>query len=140
MMTSDLSTGTVKAAWAARALAALVILVLLVDAGTCLFAPQLLAQSMEATGFPMELASAIGMILLVCVTLFAIPPTRVLGAILLTGFLGGAICTHFRLGEFASPPQIVSAVLGAAAWASIYLRPEGLRASASGALRAAAPF
>jgi hypothetical protein len=70
---------------------------------------------------------AIGGILLVCTVLFAVPRTSVLGAILITAFLGGAICTHFRVGEIASPPQIVCVALGVAAWASLYLRIGTLR-------------
>jgi hypothetical protein len=58
---------------------------------------------------------------------YAIPQTAVLGAILVTGFLGGAICTHFRLGSIVSPPQMISLVLGVMAWGGIYLRYPALR-------------
>lgn len=126
-MNADRLTRPGAAVWAGRILGALVVLVLLVDAGVSLFAPQLLAKSMEETNFPPALSSAIGVILLVCTVLFAVPRTSVLGAILITAFLGGAICTHFRVGEIASPPQIVCVVLGVAAWASLYLRIGTLR-------------
>ena len=105
-----------------------VVLALLADAGVCLFAPELLARNMEATGFPMDLSPVIGAILAISTLLYAIPRTSVLGAILVTGFLGGAICTHLRLGEFGSQPQVFSALLGIGAWASIYLRANTLRA------------
>ena len=62
-----------------------------------------------------------------CAILYALPPTAILGAILVTGFLGGAICTHFRLGRMVSPPQIVSLVLGVMAWGGLYLRIGDLR-------------
>jgi hypothetical protein len=64
---------------------------------------------MELTGFPPGLTFALSIIMLVC----AIPRTVVLGAILVTSLLGGAICTHFRIGEIASPPQLICLLLGA---------------------------
>lgn len=108
-------------------LTGLVVTILLLDAGVLLLAPEILAGSMNATGFPIELSPIIGMILLVSIVLYAIPHTSVMGAILLTAFLGGAICTHFRIGEIGSPPQLVSASLGFAVWAALYLRLESLR-------------
>ncbi|RYF59229.1 MAG: DoxX family protein [Comamonadaceae bacterium] len=113
---------------AGRGLGLVVVLALLADAGICLFAPELLARNMAATGFPMALAPVIGAILAVSTLLYANPRTTVLGAILVTGFLGGAICTHLRLGEFGSQPQVFSVLLGIGAWASIYLRASTVRA------------
>jgi hypothetical protein len=52
----------------------------------------------------------------------------VLGAILVTGFLGGAICTHFRLGELASPPQLICILLGLMTWGGLYFRDSRIRA------------
>lgn len=115
------------AARAGQILGGLVIALLLLDAGVMLLAPELLAGSMKATAFPIASAPIIGGILLGAIALYAIPRTSLLGAILLTGFLGGAICTHFRIGEIGSPPQLVSACLGVAIWASLYLRIESLR-------------
>lgn len=126
-MISPLNQPSGAAVVAGRLLSFVVTIVLLADAGVCLFAPELLAKNMEQTGFPTELSSAIGGLLAICTLLFAVSRTSVLGAILITGFLGGAICTHFRMGEFGSPPQIVSVMLGVAAWASIYLRMAGAR-------------
>lgn len=127
IMISDIHKKTSAAHWTGRILGALVVLALLADAGVNLFAPQFLAKNMELTGFPDHLSSVIGSIILVCTVLYMIPRTAVLGAILLTGFLGGAICTHLRLGEFGSASQIVSALLGMAAWASLYLRNNTVR-------------
>ena len=126
-MTSPDSKTSAAATWAGRILGALVILLLLADSAVNLMAPQLLARSMEETGFAPGQSSLIGAILLACVVLYAIPATRVLGAIVVTGFLGGAICTHFRMGDLASPPQIASLLIGVAAWASIYLCTPALR-------------
>ena len=59
---------------------------------------------------------------------YAIPQTAVLGAILIAGFFGGAICVHLRMGEIGGPPQIVSLVIGILAWAGLVLRDRTVRA------------
>ncbi|MGJ7506546.1 DoxX family protein [Variovorax sp. GT1P44] len=120
------------AVWTGRALGGIVVLLLLADGLVNLFAPELTSKAMVATGFPLALSRPLGVLILVCAALYAVPQTSVLGAILVTGFLGGAICAHFRLGLFLSPPQVVSLLLGIATWASLYLR--------FGALQALLPF
>ena len=57
-----------------------------------------------------------------------IPATAVLGAILVTGFLGGAICAHVRIGELGSPPELISLLLGAMTWGGLYARDPRIRA------------
>jgi hypothetical protein len=106
----------------------IVVLALLADAAVDLFSPAMIEAEMTATGFPANLAPVLGIIILVCAVLYAIPRTAVLGAILITGFLGGAICTHFRLGEMGAPPQIICLLLGVLTWAGLYLRDPRLRA------------
>ena len=108
--------------WAGRILSLLVVLALLGVAATMLFAKSAAHAQLAATGFPDSAGPVIGITAIVCVIFYAIPQTSVLGAILVTGFLGGAICTHFRLGEMGSPPQIISLVLGLMAWGGLYLR------------------
>ncbi len=114
--------------WIGYVMSGVVVLALLADANTQLFAPHMLKAEMDATGFPMSLAIPLGIIMLVCGILYAIPRTAVLGAILITGFLGGAICTHFRLGEYATPPQLICLLLGVLTWGGLYLRDTRLRA------------
>jgi hypothetical protein len=80
-----------------------------------------------ATGFADSAATPLAIIILFCAVLYAIPQTAVLGAILVTAFLGGAICTHFRLGSIASPPQIISLVLGLMTWGGLYLQNDHVR-------------
>ena len=63
---------------------------------------------------------------LTAITLFVIPPTAVLGAVLLTGYLGGAIATYVRIGEFY--PPLVPLTTALLAWLGIYLREDRLRA------------
>lgn len=108
--------------WTGRFISMLVVCALLADAASILIFPSSMQAKFAATGFPDYTAPLLGMIAVVCTILYAIPRTATLGAILLTGFLGGAICTHFRLGEFGSPPQIISVVLGVFIWGALYLR------------------
>lgn len=114
--------------WIGRALSAIVVLVLLADGATSLLAPHKLAAQMQETGFPMTMAAPLGIICLVSALLYAFPKTAALGAILVTGFLGGAVCAHFRLGEIGSPPQLVSLLLGVMTWGGLYLRDLRVRA------------
>jgi len=113
---------SMAAQWAGRVLSALVVLALLADAAVNLFTPAILKADMDATGFAQSSAPPLGGLMLVCAVLYGIPRTATLGAILITGFLGGAICAHFRIGEIGSPPQIISLVLGIMTWAGLYLR------------------
>lgn len=115
------------AVWTGRVLSALVVLALLADGAVALFAPAMLKADMDATGFAAAAARPIGIIVIVCAILYAVPRTTTLGAILITGFLGGAICTHFRIGEVGSPPQLVCLALGILTWAGLYLRKAQLR-------------
>ena len=116
-----------RASWVGWVFSGIVIVALAADAAVDLFSPALISAEMEATGYPASQATLLGLIILVCVILYAIPRTAVLGAILTTGFLGGAICVHFRLGEIGSPPQLISLLLGVMAWGGLYLRDERLR-------------
>ena len=102
-------------------------LALLADSAANLLKPRMLSEEIAARGFSLHQAPMIAIIILVCALLYAVPKTAVLGAILLTGFLGGAICTHFRLGELFSPPQIVCLTLGILAWGGLYLRDARVR-------------
>jgi hypothetical protein len=119
---------TTMSVWTGRILSTLVVLVLLADASINLFAPQLLKAEMSASGFPVELAPALAVLLLLCAALYAWPRTAVLGAILVTGFFGGAICLHLRMGEIGSPPQLISLVIGVLAWLGLFLRDAKVRA------------
>jgi hypothetical protein len=69
-------------------------------------------------GFSASSATPIGITEISCVLLYLVPPTRVLGAILLTGYLGGAVVTHVRVGE----PFIAPLVLGIVVWAGLFAR------------------
>ena len=74
-------------------------------------------------GYDPQVAPIIGMVALVSVVLYAIPQTAVLGAILLTGYLGGAVATHVRVGEGFAPAVVVGVLL----WSGLVLRDSRLR-------------
>jgi hypothetical protein len=113
---------------AGRIMSAFVVIALLADGAIQLFAPAQIASMLQETGFAMDLTRVVGPIILACAILYAIPATAVLGAILVTGFLGGAICAHVRIGELGSPPEIISLALGAMAWVGLYARDPRIRA------------
>ena len=80
---------------------------------------------MPKFGYDVSLAPWIGLSLLLCTILYAIPRTAALGAILLTGYLGGAVATQVRVGD---PWFLFPAVMAALAWAGLWCRSPGLRA------------
>lgn len=83
-----------------------------------------LDQGFAHLGLPATLALPLAILELGCVAVYLIPRTAILGAILLTGYLGGAICTHWRVGD----PFIVQVVLGVAVWGALWLREPRLEA------------
>ncbi len=76
-------------------------------------------------GYPASLSSPIGVVEILCAVLFIVPRTAVLGAILATGYLGGAIATHVRVQDYGS--VIAPLFLGIFVWAGLFLRDERLR-------------
>ena len=117
-----------RSLWAGRIMSAIDVLALAADGAIQLFAPAQIASMLHETGFAMDLTRVVGPTLLACAVLYAVPTTAVLGAILVTGFLGGAICAHVRIGELGSPPEIISLFLGAMTWGGLYLRDSRIRA------------
>jgi hypothetical protein len=109
-------------------MSAFVVIALVADGTIQLFAPAQIASVLQETGFAMDLTRIVGPIILAWAILYAIPTTAVLGAILVTGFLGGAICAHVRIGELGSPPEIISLLLGAMTWGGLYARNPRIRA------------
>jgi hypothetical protein len=82
-----------------------------------------LEQGFAHLGLPMSMRVPLAVLELTCAVVYMIPATSVLGAILLAGYLGGAICTHWRVGD----PFIVQVVLGLLVWLGLYLREARLR-------------
>ena len=114
--------------WAGRIMSAAVVVALMADGTIQLLAPAQIAGMLRETGFAMEATRVVGPIILACAILYAIPATAVLGAILVTGFLGGAICAHVRIGELGSQPELISLLLGAMTWGGLYARSPRIRA------------
>src|SRR6201998_2236712 len=117
-----------RSLWAGRIMSAIVVIVLVADGTIHLFVPAQIASALQETGFAMDLTRVVGPIILACAILYAIPATAVLGAILVTGFLGGAICAHVRIGPVGSPPEIISVLLGLMTWGGLYARDPRIRA------------
>jgi DoxX-like family len=85
------------------------------------------AEAFARLGFPLSLSVELGIIELVCVALYVIPRTSILGAILLTGYLGGAIATHLRVGDPLFD-TIFPILIGALVWGGPFLLDRRLRA------------
>ena len=107
--------------WTGRVLTGLSVLFLLFDAVGKLVMPPQVTEACARLGFPLALIPSVGILLLVCTAVYALPRTAILGAVLLTGFLGGAVAIQMRAGsplfETAFP-----VLFGVLVWAGILLR------------------
>jgi hypothetical protein len=115
-----------KTLWAGRIVSALPALMLLFS-GVLKLAKAPVVAEFARLGYPESVILGIGILELACMVVYIIPRTSVLGAILLTGYLGGAVATHVRVGDPLFN-VIIPAVLGALAWGGLYLRDVRLRA------------
>ena len=109
-------------------LSTLVILFMLMDATMKLLRLPIVLETTAQLGWPVESAVPLGIVLLVCTALYAFPRTSVLGAILLTAYLGGAVATHARIGSPIFSHMLFGVYLGLMLWGGLYLRDERLRA------------
>jgi hypothetical protein len=109
-------------------LSSLAILFLVMDSTMKLLALNVVLESGAALGFGgVDTARGLGIALIFCTILYAVPRTAVLGAILLTGYLGGAVATHVRVGSPLFSHVLFGVYLGVIVWAGIYLRDARLR-------------
>ena len=113
-----------KALWTGYIMSALPVLVLLMGAVTKFVKPAFVVDGFAHFGLPQHLIVGIGILELGCTIIYLIPRTAVLGAILLTGYLGGAILTHLRIGELV----IAQAIFGVLIWGGLYMRDLRVRA------------
>lgn len=113
-----------KALWTGRVLSTLPVLLLLFSGVMKVMRAAPVLEGFPKLGYPEGLAVGIGVLELVCTALYVWPRTAVLGAVLLTGYLGGATATHVRVGE----PFIAPVILGVLLWGGLYLRDARLRA------------
>jgi len=117
-----------KGLWAGSIVSALVALMLLADSVSKIMkaAPVLKAQA--ELGFPDSQTVGIGLILFICTLVYAIPRTSILGAILLTGYLGGAVAVKLRIGDSLFGQVLFPVYLGVMLWSGLFLREDCLRA------------
>jgi len=116
------------AIWAGRVLSALVVAFMLFDGGITVIAFDFVTKGMAEFGFPVDYARPLGSVMLLCTLLYAVPQTAVLGAILLTGFLGGTIVAHMPRPEPFLPHIVIALLMGAIVWGGLWLRDPRLRA------------
>jgi hypothetical protein len=110
-------------AWVGRVISVLPSLVFAISAFMKLKGGAEVAEGMAHLGLPEPLIVPLAILEISCVVIYLIPATTVLGAILLTGYIGGAICTHLRVGD----PFFLQIAIGIFVWLGLYLRESRLR-------------
>jgi hypothetical protein len=113
--------------WAGRITSALPALFLLLDGVAKLVKPAPVVEATVRLGYPESIILGLGMLLLACLAVYVIPRTAILGAILLTGYLGGAVATHVRVGDDLFP-AFFPVIVGVLLWGGLFLRDARLRA------------
>jgi hypothetical protein len=117
------------ALWTGRVLSGLVIVFLLFDGAIKLVPWPVVTETMDRMGYGASesLARTLGIITLACTVLYAIPPTSILDAILLTGYLGGAMASHVRIDSPLFSHTLFGLYLGLLLWGGLWLRDRNLR-------------
>jgi hypothetical protein len=113
-----------KVLWTGRIMSALPVLMLIFSGSMKFSSSPQISEGFAHLGWPVSVATTLGILELGCTVIYLIPITSILGAILLTGYLGGAIATHVRIGE----PWYLQFALGVLVWGGLYLRDPRLRA------------
>jgi hypothetical protein len=113
-----------KMLWAGYIASALPVLLLASSAVMKIIKPTGMEEGMQHMGWPMELATPLAIVEIMCTVIYLIPRTAVLGAILLAAYLGGAVATHVRVGD----PFIIPVAAGVLVWLGLYLRDPRVRA------------
>ena len=125
--TAQAAPVSTKALWAGRIISTLAVLFLLFDGVTKVMKVAPVLQASAQLGFPVSLIVTIGAVLVICTVIYVIPSTSILGAILLTGYLGGAVAIQARIGNPLFE-TFFPVIFGALIWAGIFLRDHRLRA------------
>ncbi|HVB90347.1 MAG TPA: DoxX family protein [Beijerinckiaceae bacterium] len=134
LMSGDLdATAARQSKWAFRTgwiFSGLVIAFCLMDGVMKLFHPQVVVAATEQIGWPADprTLTALGVILLVCTALYAFPRTAVLGAVLLTGYLGGAVASHARHADPLLTHDLFGVYMGVLVWGGLWFRDSRIRA------------
>lgn len=129
-MSAQTAAVSKSALWTGRILSGLVIVFLLFDGAIKLVPWPIVTETMDRIGYGSSesLARTLGVITVACTVLYAIPPTSILGAILLTGYLGGAMASHLRIGSPLFSHILFGFYLGLMLWGGLWLRDRRLRA------------
>jgi hypothetical protein len=123
---SSVST-SMKSVWAGRIISGLITAFMIFDAVIHIMKPAPVAEAFAKLNIPLSLAVPLGVIELLCVVLYAIPSTAILGAILLTGYLGGAVAIQLPTGNPFFGEILFPVYIGVFLWGGIYLRDAKLR-------------
>jgi hypothetical protein len=117
------------ARWSGRVLSGLAIVFLLFDGAIKLVPWPVVTETMDRMGYGSSesLARTLGVITIACTVLYSIPPTSIVGAILLTGYLGGAMASHVRIGSPLFTHTLFGLYLGLMVWGGLWLRDGSLR-------------
>lgn len=118
--------GSMKIVWAGRILTALPVLFLIFDSVIKVMNIPAVGDAFSQLGMPLGLAGAIGILEILCLVIYLFPRTAVLGALLLTGYLGGAIALHVRVGNPLFSHVLFPVYIGAMLWGGLYLRDKRL--------------
>ena len=126
MQSADQPAISRKRLWAGRIIRALAVLFLLVDGVMKLFKPAPVLEATVRLGYPESTIVGIGIVLLTCTLLYVIPRTSIFGAILLTGYLGGAVATQVRVGS-GWFETLFPVMFGGLIWGGLWLRDRRLQ-------------
>jgi hypothetical protein len=128
-MYSDTQTAPVSKVmvWAGRTMSAITSLFVLLDGLMKLLKPAPVVEATARLGYPENLILGLGILLLTCLAVYLIPRTSILGAILLTGYLGGAVSAHVRVRDDMFP-VLFPVIVGVLLWGGLFLRDARLRA------------
>jgi len=121
---TEVAGGSKKLYWAGWVMSALPSAMLIFSGVMKLTQSEQIVEGFTHLGYDPKIAMGLGIVELACTIIYLIPQTAVLGAILLTGYLGGATATHLRIGE----PYFMTVIFGAVLWGGLYLRDPRIRA------------
>lgn len=113
--------------WAGRVLSGLSIMFLLFDCIIHIMNLPMVTEAFTQLGYNPSVALPLGIVELICLVLYVVPRTSVLGAILLTGYLGGAVATHVRVGDPLFSHILFPVYVGIFVWGGLFLRNQKLR-------------
>ena len=112
-----------KVVWAGRVISILTSLLFVMSSVMKIMRPPEVMKGMAHLGLPESMVLPLAILEITCIVIYLIPPTSVLGAILMTGYIGGAICTHWRVGD----PFYLHIAIGVLIWLGLYLREDRLK-------------